>query len=175
MAWLQKDPSGNFHISFRFGGKKFKRSLQTKRQRAALAKKGRLEENIELIKTGRLDLPTGVDIPMFLLSDGKLSRQIVVNTVPLGKLLPDYFAAIPVNGVGEPTLKMMQIHGRHLERLLGKKFDVQRLSYNDVQGYVNRRAREPGIRGRTISASTIKKELTTFRNVWNWAIQSRQL
>ena len=29
MAWLQEDPSGNFHVSFRFGGRKFKRSLRT--------------------------------------------------------------------------------------------------------------------------------------------------
>ena len=58
MAWLQKDPSGNFHISFRFGGKKFKRSLRTQNQKQATSRKLRLEETIQLINSGRVELPT---------------------------------------------------------------------------------------------------------------------
>ena len=73
MAWLQEDPtSGNQHICFRFGGKKFRRSLRTKDKKKATRKLNRLEETIELIDSGRVELPTNVDIPTFLLSDGKL-------------------------------------------------------------------------------------------------------
>jgi hypothetical protein len=35
MAYVQRDPSGNFHLCFRFGGHRFKRSLHTKYQRKA--------------------------------------------------------------------------------------------------------------------------------------------
>ena len=45
MAWLQADPSGNFHVSFRFGGKKFKRSLRTKKSGEAEGRRLRLEQD----------------------------------------------------------------------------------------------------------------------------------
>jgi len=45
MAWLQTDASGNYHISFRFGGRQYKRSLKTKFQRDANSRLHRLEEN----------------------------------------------------------------------------------------------------------------------------------
>ena len=53
MAWLQTDPSGNYHISFRFGGQKFKRSLKTKSERDANGRLLRLEENIRLVVARR--------------------------------------------------------------------------------------------------------------------------
>ena len=57
MAWIQQDPSGNFHISFRFGGRKFKRSLKTSVAKQARLKRLRLEETIALVEAGRIDLP----------------------------------------------------------------------------------------------------------------------
>jgi site-specific recombinase XerD len=44
------------------------------------------------------------------------------------------------------------------------------LRFADIQGYVSARSEQPGIRGRNISPSTIKKELNTLRAVWKWAI-----
>ena len=35
MASLQQFPSGNFHITFQFGGKRFKRALKTKDETAS--------------------------------------------------------------------------------------------------------------------------------------------
>ena len=58
MAWLQTDPSGNYHISFRFRGRNFKRSLKTKSEQRANSRLHRLEENIRLVESGRLELPT---------------------------------------------------------------------------------------------------------------------
>ena len=78
MAWLQQDPSGNYHISFRFGGRKFKRSLRTHREKEARTRVDRLEENIRLVEAGRIELSTETDIPTFLLSDGKLNGKPVV-------------------------------------------------------------------------------------------------
>ena len=69
MAWLQKYPSGDYHISFRFGGKKFKRSLRTKNKKRALTRQARLEDNIDLVKRGRLIIPNDADVATYLLSD----------------------------------------------------------------------------------------------------------
>lgn len=75
MAFVQRDPSGNFHLCFRFGGRRFKRSLHTKHQRKADAAASHVEENIRLVGEGLLELPSDVDVPTFLLSDGKLAEK----------------------------------------------------------------------------------------------------
>ena len=106
MAWIQQDPSGNFHISFRFGGRRFKRSLKTDLYRQANLSKLRLEESIALIEAGRMNLPPNADIPTFLLSEGKLDGKIVVNLRMLGELSDDYFKSIPPDGLEPGTIKM---------------------------------------------------------------------
>jgi hypothetical protein len=78
MAWLQADPSGNYHVSFRFGGRKFKRSLRTKDAATAEGRRLRLEENIRLVESGRLAILSEADVPTFLLSDGKLNSKVSV-------------------------------------------------------------------------------------------------
>ena len=52
MASLQQDPSGNYHICFRFGSNRFKRSLRTRNRRKAEAMSFRVEENIGLVESG---------------------------------------------------------------------------------------------------------------------------
>ena len=172
MAWLQKDPSGNFHISFRFGGKKFKRSLRTQNQKQATSRKLRLEETIQLVDSGRGELPTNVDIVVFLLSDGKLAKKHLVQDVRLASLTEQFFDHIPENSLEASTIKMMQIHERHLHRLLGQQFNVAAWGFKELQDYVNKRSREKGTRGRTVGASTIQKEIVTLRSTWNWAIKT---
>ena len=75
MAWLEEDPSGTFHIAFRFAGAKFRRSLRTKKQEQAESRRLRLEETIGLVESGRLEIPDGGDVACFLLSDGKLAEK----------------------------------------------------------------------------------------------------
>src|SRR5210317_1487887 len=93
MAWLQAGPSGNYHVSFRFGGRKFKRSLRTKSESEAVGTRLRLEENIRFIESGRLVIPAEADVPTFLLSDGKLTGRVAVNApVTLGSLFESFAA-----------------------------------------------------------------------------------
>ena len=172
MASLQQFPSGNFHITFQFGGKRYKRSLKTKDKRQAMSLRARVEETVRLIELGRIELPNSVDIPTFLLSDGKAKQPIVVREASLGDLFIRFFESLP-DGTLEPgSIDMMQIHRRHLERHFGKRLQLKLLTFSDLQGYVSKRSQDPGIRGRTLSPSTIKKELNTLRAVWKWAVVS---
>ena len=176
MAWLQADPSGNYHISFRFGGQKFKRSLKTKSEQNATARRVRLEETIRLVESGRIDVPAEVDIASFLLSDGKNpKRRAVPRLVRLGDLMRDFFDAVPDGSLEDTTINGMQIHRRHLVKHLGERFPVQRLAVDDLQRYVNTRSREDGIRGRKVGGNTINKEIVTFRSVWNWGVDTGRL
>lgn len=171
MAWLQTDPSGNYHVSFRFAGRKFKRSLRTKAIKKAEMRLNRLEENVELVLSGRLEMPDEADVATFLLSDGKISkRNRCAERIELTDLFGRYFDGIPNKSLEASTIKGMKLHQGHLEKHIGSKFAVETLTRETLQSYVRVRSKAKGIRGRRLSPATIKKELVTLRSVWNWAL-----
>ena len=176
MAWLQTDPtSGNQHICFRFGGKKFRRSLGTSNVKKARRKLARLEDTIELVQSGRIELPGNVDIPTFLLSDGKLNVKHAVEELRICDLFDEFFDSIP-NGSLEPrTIAQMKSHRVHLEEFFGKRFLLAKLSFNELQSYVAKRSKGKGIRGRTTNSNTIKKEIVTLRGLWKWCVSSGRI
>ena len=176
MAWLQADPSGNYHVSFRFGGRKFKRSLRTTIGSEAEGRRLRLEENIRLVESGRLAIPVDADVPTFLLSDGKLNSKVVIAApLTLSLLLDAYFEVVSAGNLEESTIRCQQIHRRHLERHFGDSFVVQRISLDDLQSYVAARAKQKGRRGRKVGGNTIGKEIETFRAAWNWGMDAGKL
>lgn len=176
MACLQADPSGNFHVSFRLGGRKFKRSLRTKSGPHAEGRRLRLEENIRLVESGRLVIPAEADVPTFLLSDGKLERKVVIAApLTLSSLFESYLEAVSTGHLEETTIACQQIHRRHWEKHFGGAFVVQQMSLDDLQGYVTNRAKATGRRGRKIDGTTIRKEIATFRRVWNWGVDAGKL
>ena len=82
MAWVQQiKASGYFHVSFRFAGRKYKRSLDTKSDTEALGLASRIDQNIKLVERGLLTIPPGADVPTFLLSDGKITGPVELPTV----------------------------------------------------------------------------------------------
>lgn len=170
MASIQKDPSGNFHITFRFAGARYKRSLKTKDASKANATSARLDENIRLVETGRLEFPDDIDVPTFLLSDGKLNNKLTATmSLALGKLYETYTASVPSDSLERTTLKTIRLHVRHIVRILGTSTKLHTLKPSDLQRYVTTRSKEPGKTG-NVSAGTIRKEIGTFGSQWNWAV-----
>ena len=170
MPWLERDPSGYYHVAFRFGDCRFKRSLRTKKKNEAEARRIRLEENTRLVESGRLTIPDGADPATFLLSDGKLEQgQSIPRSLRLAKLCDDYHQSLPDGTMEANSLYTAAIHMHHLERGFGPNYHVRELKLEDLQKYVARRSKQKGTRGRPVSPTTVKKELTTFSSVWNWA------
>lgn len=170
MASIQQDPSGNFHIAFRFGTKRYKRSLKTKIERKAEATASHVEENIRLIEAGRMELPDDVDVPTYLMSDGKLrEKPKAVNNIRLNDLESAYQQATPDGSLEPTTLKTIGVHLRHICRILGGKTNLRAIRMADLQRYVTERSKESGRRGNQVSSATIRKELATFGSLWNWA------
>lgn len=171
MPWLEQRPNGCFHVSFRFCGQKLKKSLRTSNQRTAEARLLQLEENIRLVEKGRMEIPDDVDIVEFLLSDGKVDgkprRKKTLRT--LKQFRTAFLDSIPEGSLEASTLSGMGIHFDHLERVLGKSFSLPALTLEDLQGYVDSRSRDDGLRGKKLSPATIKKELASLRTLWNWA------
>lgn len=168
--------TGYFNIVFRFGSQKFTRSLKTKSKREALTRKARIEENIRLVESGRLELPADADVATFLLSDGKFDHKFTLpDLMTISELFDAFFNLLPEGNLELSTIYCMKIHRQHLVRHFGERFVVQRLSLADLQEYVAKRSKEPGQRGRKVGANTINKEISTFRTVWNWGVNQGML
>ncbi len=175
MSSLQKDPSGNFHICFRFGGRRFKRSLKTKSEKKANVSLAKLDERLWMLESGHLEIPSDVGVADFLIvgKDAKKKKTVaaapVLKRLSLSKLMDEYFVTAKNGSLEKSTIDTLEIHRRHLERVLGKSMDVRQLSTRHLQNYINKRAKAKGKYGRPLCGSTIKKELVTLRTVINWA------
>lgn len=158
MASVQQYPGGNFHVCFRFGGQRYKWSLKTRLQRKAEAAASRIEENIRLVEEVRIELPEDVDIPVYLLSDGKLADKPKqsTRTIKLGNLFDNYLNAVPTDSLESTSIVTMRVHIRHVQRILGATRTLKSLRKADLQAYVTQRSRERGRKG-TVSATTIRK------------------
>jgi integrase len=170
MAWLEQKKSGQFLVAFRFGEQRFKRALRTKQPKEARAAKSRIEENIRLVERGRLTLPEDADVVAFLLSDGRVPARIVVKKpTTLSSLFAQYRAEIRRDSIEENSWATINLHLRHVERVLGKNLATYEVTLSRLQDYVDHRAAEPGKRQQLISPATIRKEIATFSSVWLWA------
>ncbi|MFO0807559.1 MAG: site-specific integrase [Gemmataceae bacterium] len=169
MAFLQFRGK-HYRVVFRFGGERFSQSLKTADEKEAGGAVARLEENLRLVERGRLVPPPGCHLPTFLLSDGKLDSPVKAKAVlTLAELRDNYLASRPNTGWEANTRLTLRIHFGHLETTFGPSFAVQSLTLGDLQRHVNRRAAMKGLRGKPLSAATVKKEVSTFRAAWNWA------
>ncbi len=169
MASLENRKDGGYRIVFRHSGRKFSRSLATKSERTAKAALARFEDNLHRLKIGTLTIPQGADLVTFLLSDGTLHQSPKsLSVVTLSELLDSYKNDLPDNSIEENTRKMIEIHIRHLERLIGERTHVQAIDQKKIQEYINDRSKERGRNG-TVDTVTIKKELATLKSIWRWA------
>ena len=77
MASLER--RGNrYRIIFRLGGTKHHVGVNAADRKDAEAGLARLEENLRMVERGRLAVPDGADVGLFLLTDGRLERQVSV-------------------------------------------------------------------------------------------------
>ena len=170
MAWLEQKKSGQYLVVFRFGEQRFKRALKTKQPKEARAAKSRVEENIRLVERGALTLPEDADVVAFLLSDGRVPAKIVVKKpTTLASLFAQYRDEIRRDSIEENSWSTINLHLRHVERVLGKRLALHDVTLNKLQEYVDQRAAEKGKRQQLISPTTIRKEMATFSSVWLWA------
>ncbi len=170
MASLEQQvQGGNYRVVFWLGGRKFSRTLKTSDEQAANAAVLRIEENIRLLERGRLEIPADADVATFLLSDGKLDKKPAIPVVlRLSDLIDAYRKHLPKDSLESNTLCTMDIHLKHLQRILTPKLIVNSVNQAHLQKYVEKRSSEKGRRARCVSAITIKKELATLRAIWNW-------
>ena len=171
MAWVEPTVTGIYHICFRFGNERFKRSARTKNRRKAEAMMLRLEENTSLVERGRLLVPSDADLFEFLISDGQVtgSKAKPQPKLRLAELYDRYEESLPRDAIAPESLRVMAIHMRHAVRIIGGRRKLGSISTADLQRYISSRAAEKGYRAKPVSTGTIRKELSTFRTLWRWA------
>lgn len=176
MAHLQRhESSGRYRIRFRYAGVEYKRSLKTQNEKAAEGVRARVEETLRLLDLGRLDIPEGTDPGLFILSDGKRTSKPEVRKVySVRSLFEFYQDSLPPGAKEATTLLSEGIHVRHLLKHLPASRPAQSLTVADLQRYADLRSRDKW-RGKTIGPDTIRKELATFRLIWNWAVERGHL
>ena len=176
MASLEYDVASNrYRLRFRYAGRAYKRSLKTTNQREARTVASRVDETIRLLEHGRLEIPPEADPAAFILSDGKSNGK---PTTPAIRTLEDLFTLytekLPTGAKEASTLEGEAIHRKHLLRHLKGSSLVRSLTAGDMQAYVEKRLQDKW-RGKAIRPDTIKKELTTFRLTWRWAVDQGYL
>lgn len=176
MANLRRHGSGPYHIEFRFQGQKFQRSLRTNSKRDAKRIASVVEQTADYVSLGVLSLPpnaTSDDTWRFLVSGGKLlpteKREAEANAT-LEQASVEYLDSYPTGSKEENTIRTERTHLAHLERILGDKKTIRSVTALDIQSYVKKRQKEPGLRGNKVSATTISKELATFDLLWKYGV-----
>jgi integrase len=174
MANLYQNASGIWLIRFRFGGRQYYRTIDTASEKLANGVKTQVEETIGLIKRGRLSLPEGIsgdEAGLFIISGGKISQQpsIAAPAKTLQQVKDAYFAELPEGAKAASSLYTEEIHASHFIRILKGSTPMQQIDVSELQRYVNKRARESGLKSKKVQPETIRKELMTFGQIWSFA------
>ena len=169
MASLEQ--RGNrFRVIFRLGGAKHSVSVKAADRKEVEAGLVRLEENLRLVERGRLVIPDGADVGLYLVSDGRLEQKVeIARTTRLAELFRTYRENFTVGVKEKITRKMEDIHLKHLLRILGD-LCVTEVTAGVVQKFVDARSRDTHL-GKTVKTTTVRKAVATFRFVMNWGVR----
>jgi integrase len=129
----------------------------------------RTEELLTSLKRGLRQIPPGISITEFMDLDGNPPvdpEHTEYKPTTLTDLRDAYVTTFSNGAIEANTLYTAKIHLTHLEETLGKRFLLSGLTLRKLQSHIDRRC--PGV-----TPTTAKKELDTFRSVWNWGERSK--
>lgn len=170
MASLQKKGDA-FYCQFCYLGKRHTVTVGKVSEREAEAFAGATDQILLRIKQKLITLPPGVGIDEFVLMGGKTPEQPVptVEAISFSAFKQKYLETHGNGAMEANSLQTVGMHLNHFERTLGERFPLNALTLADLQRHVSRR-REKSYRGKKLSPVTLKKEMTSFRAAWNWAV-----
>lgn len=168
MASLQKKGDA-WYCQFIYHGKRHTFTLGKVSDDEAHTKAGQVDYLLMRLGQDLLKVPPGMDIVTFIEFDGKPPDEVPDRDSISLKSLKEKYLATHRGSLEQSTLDGIETHFKHVAGTLGEGFPVQELSMADLQGHVDRRARQKGLRGK-LSPATIHKEIVTLRTAWNWGV-----
>ncbi len=154
-----------YYCSFRFRGHRYYFTAGKVTEAQARAKATEVDETLDLIERGRLEVPPGVPLEEFVAAGGKVPVLSVRPETTTARQLFDHYLSTLSNGtVEDSSLATLRTHLCRVTETLGDRFRIQGMTLSDLQGHVERR------RKKGMSPVTTKKEIATLRACWNWAV-----
>jgi len=165
--------NGSYRILFRYLGKQQAFSIGPVEQDEAKAKAGQVDLLLLRLSQRLAVIPPGMTVIDYLKFDGRpLPANATEAKATRLSTLKDKYLAATEHSLAGTTFDTTKTHFRHLEKVFGTAFTISSLALSDLQDYVNKRAKRRGKNGRTLSATTIKKEIQTLRTVWRWGAKN---
>jgi integrase len=107
----------------------------------------------------------------FLVSDGRREKPArIVKALTLKELIDRFRDALPPGTMEENSRYTLNIHLAHVLKVLKPSTSVTQITFETIQKYVNARSQATGRRRQPVSATTIRKELSSFSSVWSWGL-----
>jgi len=181
VAYLRQDKRTlKWFVCYRWNNAQHNKSCgTTKRSEAALIC-SRVKGTIQLLRTGRIQLPESADPADWIYAGGKSigngssagGKNLAASAYRFGQICDDYFEDQARKA--ETTLNAERVHIKHLKGHFGTVRKITSIHLDHVKEYLAQRLQEKH-RGKLVSGATIKKELATFRQIWIWAQRNRKL
>lgn len=168
MASLQ-ERNGSWRIIFQHNHKQHAVTIGEVSETEASQWKSRAENLLMRLKQNLLEIPRGCSVADFILHDGKppLDPELARHKdTTLHQLRDAYINTFSNGAIEKNTLYTAGIHLDHIEATLGKNFVLSGLTLAKLQKHIDRRAKD-------VSPVTIRKEIDTFRAVWNWGLRMK--
>lgn len=167
------EKSKSFLINFRWGGKRYTRSLHSSNAKVAREAQARVNYLLARIKGGVEVLPPGVGIASYIFDGQQVSAEDDERRrKSLRAFLREYLDYAKPPRKSPSTYSTECIHLRHLERFLDSKRILDRPLVEITAEFFDeyKKFRQP-----EVSPTTINKELETFRFMFQLAVKYRIL
>ncbi len=170
MAALQ-NRNGSYRVFFEFQRKQRVFTIGRVGEDEATAKAAQIDYLLLRLKQNLIELPAGVGIVEFMKNDGKI--PLTTETLPDREVLTlrafrDRYLDTHRPSLEARTVDGIELHFKHLLRVLGEGFPIPELRLANLQEYADARAKAKGHSGKRLSPATIKKEIISLRTAWNW-------
>jgi integrase len=171
MASIQ-NRNGSYKLTFCYLGRRHYLTLGRVTEAEAEAKSAQVDYLLLRIRQKLVRVPPGVAIEEFVLHDGQVAapEHVPASSVSFSRFRQLYLDTHRNGAMEAESLATVETHLDHLGRTLGDNFPMAELTLGDLQRHVDGRSRQK-YRGRRISPSTIKKEISTLKAAWNWAMR----
>jgi integrase len=164
----------SYSCVFRWHGKRQWFAIGTVTEQEATAKASQVDYLLMRLRQRLIELPPGIDIVEFVQHDGKPPVRESKHPAPSRALtlrdFRDRYLATHRESLEDRTVEGIELHFKHLCRILGVGFPIRELKLPDLQRYVDRRSKAKGTGGQRPSPATIRKEIISLRTAWNWGV-----
>jgi len=181
VAYLRQDKrTQKWFVCYRWNNAQHNKSCGTTIRSKAEVVCSRVGDTIQLLRSGRIQLPDAIDPADWIYAGGKTigngssagSGSYKASAYRFGQICDDYFEDQARKA--ESTLTAERVHIKHLKSHFGTVRKITSIHLEHVKEYLTQHLQEK-YRGKLVLGTTAKKELATFRQIWIWAQRNRNI